>query len=209
MENTVTFNYMPYIHYDAYKYALDNLRKHYPLSDVFIYFDEFRDDIEKYQKVAEEYFCKFFVREQKVFYNSRHDSLDINIPKIIEVYDRIKYTCNSTESKWILIMEDDVLIKKPIQNWPSADVGTCRYYHRPGGGSVFNREKFLHSLAKADIVDIMKSVDNAYYAADVVLEHIFRRNNATFEEWPELAEPNYRDTSVHSVYHGYKDLYLK
>jgi hypothetical protein len=79
MENTITFNYMPYIHFEAYKFVLDNLRKHYPTSDVFIYFDLFRDDSEKYKEVANEYNCKFIIKDTAVFYTNREDSFEINI----------------------------------------------------------------------------------------------------------------------------------
>ena len=207
MENTITFNYMPYIYFESYKNALNNVRKHYPTADIFIYFDSFRDDIEKYRKVADEHNCKFIVRESHVFYTNREDSIEINTPKLIEVFERIKYTCETTDSKWILIMEDDVLIKKPIENFPKADVGTCRYYNRPGGGSVFSRTVFLDSLKVADIPNIISMGSDAKWAADVVLQNIFTKNNATFEVWEELAEPELRDDQPHSVYHGYKDLY--
>jgi hypothetical protein len=41
----------------------------------------------------------------------------------------------------------------------------------------------------------------------VLLETIFKKNGATFEEWDELAEPNCRDNEDHAVYHGYKELH--
>ncbi len=206
MENTITFNYMPYIYFESYKNVLNNVRLHYPTADIFIYMDSFRDDIEKYRKISDEHNCKFIVRDTHVFYTNRNDSLEVNTPKLVEVFDRIKHTCETTNSKWILILEDDVLIKRPIENWPKADVGTCRNYFRPGGGSIFNKDVFLDSLKNIDISNIMNSVPNANWAADVVLENIFKNNNAKFEEWVELAEPGYRDDSSHAIYHGYKDL---
>lgn len=206
MENTITFNYMPYTYFESYKNVLNNVRKYYPTSDIFIYFDSFRDDIEKYKKISDEYNCKFIIRDTHVFYTNREDSIETNTPKLVEVFDRIKYTCETTDSKWILILEDDVLIKRPINKFPNADVGTCREYFRPGGGSIFNRNTFLESLKNANINNIIQTVQNAHWAADVVLENIFRNNKAKFEEWVELAEPSHRDNISHAVYHGYKDL---
>jgi hypothetical protein len=207
MENTITFNYMPYIYFESYKNALNNVRKHYPSADIFIYFDSFRDDIEKYRKVADEYNCKFIVRESHIFYTNREDSIKINEPKLLEVFNRIKYTCERTNSKWIMILEDDVLIKRKIQRWPASDVGTCRNYFRPGGGSIFSKELFLKAIENTNISNIINTIPDANWAADVVLENIFIRNGATFEEWVELAEPAYRDNTDHAIYHGYKDLY--
>lgn len=207
MENSISFIYAPYIYFDAYRFALDNLRKYYTDSDVFIYFDSFRDDIEKYKEVALEYNCKFILRDEKVFYTDRNDSFEINSKKMIEISNRLIYSCENTKSEWMMIFEDDVLIKKRIENFPKADVGTSRYYFRPGGGSVFKRLAYLDAIKKADIPKIMEHTINATWAADVVLEHVFRLNEATFEEWEELAEPGHRDNFPHSVYHGFKNLY--
>ena len=46
MENTITFNYMPYIYFESYKNVLNNVREYYPTADIFIYIDSFRVDIE-------------------------------------------------------------------------------------------------------------------------------------------------------------------
>jgi hypothetical protein len=132
---------MPYIHFDAYKFVLENLRQHYPDSDVFIYFDSFREDAEKYKHVALEYNCNFILCDNTVFYTDVNDSFDVNSKKMIEIYDRISNTCNNSKSDWILIVEDDVYIKKQIEKFPNADVGTSRYYFRPGGGSIFKRNR--------------------------------------------------------------------
>jgi hypothetical protein len=207
MENTITFNYMPYIYFESYKNVLNNVRLHYPTADIFIYMDSFRDDIEKYRKISDDYNCKFIVRDVHVFYTNGNDPLEVNRPKLVEVFDRIKHTCKTTDSKWILILEDDVLIKRPIKYWPNSDVGTCREYFRPGGGSIFNKDIFLDSIEKVNIPNIINTVRNANWAADIVLENIFRLNNCTFEKWIELAEPEYFDKTDHAVFHGYKDLH--
>jgi formyltetrahydrofolate synthetase len=209
MNNTISFIYVPYIHFEAYKYSLQNLREHYPESDVFIYFDSFRDDIEKYKEIALEYNCKFILRDEKVFYTDRNDSFEINSKKMIEISKRLIHSCENTNSEWMMIFEEDVIIKKKIENFPKADVGTARYYFRPGGGSVFKRLAYLDAIKKADIPKIMETTINGSWAADVVLENVFRLNEATFEEWEELAEAGHRDNLPHSVYHGYKDLYNK
>ena len=49
-------------------------------------------------------------------------------------------------------------------------------------------------------------IPNASWAGDILLENVFKRNESTFEEWFELAEPEYRDDIDHAIYHGYKDL---
>ena len=207
MINKVAFIYNPYTYFESYKNVLNNLRKHYPNSDVFIYFDSFRDDIQKYSDVACEYNCIFNVRNQKMFYIHREDSIEINEPKLIEWLDRLTDVCENTDAHWILHLEDDVVVKREIKHFPSADVGTNREYFRVGGGSIFKREVFLDSIKKVNVSNLIKTIPDACWAGDLLLEHIFRSNDIKYEKWVELAEPGYYDNTEHAIYHGYKDLH--
>jgi len=211
MENTVSFILAAYIHTEACRYSLSTVRQYYPDSDIFMYFDSFRSqkDREDYEKIAKEFNCKFIVRENQIFFVSKNDSIQINAPKMYEMCDRLTHACENTNSDWMLILEEDVILKRKIENYPQSDVGTCRSYNRPGGGSIFKRETFLNSIKNVDVNNIIRSVPDAYWAADVVLENIFRRTNTTMQEWTELAEADYRETENHAVFHGYKDLYKK
>ncbi len=207
MINKIAFIYNPYTYFESYKNVLSNVRKHYPTADVFIYFDSFRDDIQKYSDVAYENNCIFNIRQQKMFYIHREDSVEINEPKLIEWLNRIKSVCESTDAEWILHLEDDVVVKREIRNWPTKDVGTNREYFRAGGGAIFKREVFLDSIKKVDISYLIKTIPDASWAGDLLLEHIFRNNNVQYEKWIELAEPGYYDNTDHAIYHGYKDLH--
>lgn len=207
MINKVAFIYNPYTYFESYKNVLNNLRKHYPNSDVFIYFDSFRDDIQKYSDVAYEHNCVFNVRKQKMFYIHREDSIEINEPKLIEWLDRITDICENTSADWILHLEDDVVVKREIKHFPSADVGTNREYFRAGGGAIFKREVFLDSIKKVNVSNLIKTIPDACWAGDLLLEHIFRSNSVKYEKWIELAEPGYYDNTDHAIYHGYKDLH--
>jgi hypothetical protein len=207
MKNKIAFIYNPYMYFESYKNVLSNLRKHYPTADVFIYFDSFRDDIQKYSDVANDYGCKFNIRKEKMFYIHREDSIDVNEPKVLEWLNRIKYTCENTDVEWVLQLEDDVVVKREIKKFPVTAVGACRDYLRPGGGTIFKRESFLDSINKVNASELIRTIPNASWAGDWLLQNIFKMNNVTFEEWVELAEPGYRDNKDHAVYHGYKDLH--
>jgi hypothetical protein len=207
MEPTITFTYNPYTYFHSYKNVLENIRKWYSDSDIFIYMDSFRDDLNKYKKVSDDYNCNFIIRWDEMYYINRHDPTHINLPKMMEWLNRLKYTCENTNSEWIMLVEDDVLLKREIQRWPVSDVGTNRQFLRVGGGSVFKRNVFLDSLKKVDVSNIIKTTPNASWAGDVLLEHIFRNNNIKHEKWVELAEPDYFDKTDHAVFHGYKDLH--
>ena len=207
MTNKIAFIYNPYIYFESYKNVLNNLRKHYPNSDVFIYFDSFRDDIQKYSDVAYEHNCIFNIRQEKMFYIHKEDSIEINESKVIEWLNRLKNICENTDADWILHLEDDVIIKREIKHFPTADVGTCREYFRPGGGAIFKRESFLDSIKKVDVPQLIRTIPDASWAGDLLLENIFRNNDIQFEKWIELAEPGYCDDRDHAVYHGYKELH--
>jgi len=207
MINKIAFVYNPYTYFQSYKNVLNNVRKHYPKADIFIYFDSFRDDIQKYSDVAYENNCIFNIRQQKMFYIHKEDSIEINEPKLTEWLNRIKNTCENTDAEWILQLEDDVVVKREIKEFPSMDVGTCREYFRPGGGTIFKRESFLDSINKVEISELIKTIPDANWAGDLLLENIFRNNNIQHEMWIELAEPQHRDNIDHAIYHGYKDLH--
>jgi hypothetical protein len=207
MENTIAFTYNPYIYFESYKNVLNNVRLHYPDSDIFIYMDSFRNDLQKYIEIASKDNCITSIRQNEMFYIHKEDSIEINLPKMVEWIERIKLTCKNTKAKWILLLEDDVIVTRQIKHFPSVDVGTNREYFRVGGGAIFKKEMFLNCIEKVDIEDIIRTTKHASWAGDLLLEHIFTKNDVEHEKWIELAEPGYYDNTDHAIYHGYKDLH--
>jgi len=208
MENTITFTYNPYKYFQSYKNVLTNIRKHYPHEDIFVFFDKGRADLTRYIDVAKSYDCIVEVRDNPLDYVHRTDPREINEPKITEWYNRLIKTCELSTSKWIMLVEDDVLLKRKIKNWPSTDCGTNRdRIGFLGGGSIFQRERFLECIKTVDINKIIEKEKRAVWAGDVLLKHIFLGNDSTHEKWVELAEPGYFDGNDHAVFHGYKDLH--
>jgi hypothetical protein len=208
MKDNIAFTYNPWKHLNSYKNTLYNVRKYYPNSDIFIFFDGNRDDLQEYIEVASNYNCIVSVRDNEVGYINRFSNMEENIPKMLEWTDRIKSACESSDSEWAMLLEDDVLIKRAIKYWPSSDCGKNRdNVGFLGGGSVFRRQKFLECLYKSDIPTIIRKDINAGWAGDHLLRYIFRLNGATEEKWVELAEPEYYDDTDHAVFHGYKKLH--
>jgi hypothetical protein len=210
MENTITFTYNPYTYFHSYKNVLENIRKWYSESDIFIYMDSFRDDLDNYKKVSDDYNCNFIVRRDEMYYINGHDPTHINLPKMMEWLNRLKYTCENTNSEWIMLVEDDVVVKRKIQRWPVSDVGTNRNNFRPGGGSIFKREVFLkiyENLGESGLEKIIRQQHTYSWAGDTLIERIFKDANVSNEKWIELAEPGYYDNTNHAVFHGYKDIH--
>lgn len=211
MENTIAFTYNPYTYYHSYKNTLENIRKWYSDEDVFIYMDSFRDDLDKYKSISDSYNCNFIVREKEMYFINRSDSIDTNLPKMMEWLYRIKYTCENTSSDWIMLVEDDVLIKRKIEKWPSTDCGINRHdVSFLGGGSIFKRYKYIEAydaIGVNNIENIIQQIHLISWAGDMMLKVLFNNINATAEKWIELAEPEYFDNTDHAVFHGYKELH--
>lgn len=211
MKNRIAFFYNPQKYFHSYENTLQNLRIHYPESDVYIFLDSNRDDIEKYKNISDKFNCKFEIRDREVFFIDRNDSTEINKPKMVEWVERIKYVCEKADSEWIMLLEDDVLIKRKILLWPKSDCGKNREAAGfLGGGSIFKRKKFLEIFNIIYITDIEKIVEKYHicsWAGDMLLKFLFAIVNASNEKWVELAEPGYNDNGDHAVFHGYKDLH--
>lgn len=207
MENTIAFIYNPYTYFESYKNVLHNVRKHYEDSDIFIYMDSFRNDLQKYVDVSAKHNCNLTIRQNKMFFIDRNDSIEINLPKMIEWIERLKITCENTNADWILLLEDDVIVKRKVLQFPKVECGTNREYFRTGGGSIIKREILLNCIKNTDIPTTIKAIPNTDWAGDLLLEHIFRNNDVKYEKWIELAEPGYYDNTDHAIYHRYKELH--
>jgi hypothetical protein len=208
MRDKIVFTYNPWKYLNSYKNTLYNVRKHYPNSDIFVFFDGSRDDLQEYLEAAAKYNCIVSVRSNELGYINRSNSIEENMPKQLEWIDRIKSACEASESEWAMLLEDDVLIKRAIEHWPTADCGkNMDQIGFLGGGSIFRRKVFLDCLEKSDVPNIIKGSHTASWAGDHLLSHIFRPHGATEEKWIELAEPDYYDRGPHAVFHGYKDLH--
>ena len=65
-----------------------------------------------------------------MFFINRNDSIEINLPKMIEWIERLKITCENTNADWILLLEDDVIVKRKVLQFPKVECGTNREYFR-------------------------------------------------------------------------------
>lgn len=210
MENKIAFTYMPYEYFESYKNVITNVRKYYPDSDIMIYFDDNKKYINKYIDVAKEFNCTYYIREKHYNYIYREDDLSINLPKIQESCARTYNTCLNSEAEWIMMLEDDVLLKRQIKSWPHSDCGTNREYFKIGGGAIFKREKFkqaYENLREEGIENIIKNHPVCVWAGDELYKEMLLTVNCSYEKWIELAEPEYCDDTDHAVFHGYKDLH--
>ena len=138
-----------------------NIRKYYPHSYYFLG----SDGIDDLSEIANKYKCDYKFYENRLGYPS-YDS-----KKVIEWLHRFKYACEQCETSHIMMVEDDVWIKKPLtidDNWqmvgydvkigniiPSniiKSIGTfsgkepLTNQYGLGGGSIFKVRTFLDNF---------------------------------------------------------------
>lgn len=139
---------------------VDNVRKYYPETYYFLASDA-SDDL---SEIAFSYNCDYRFYTEKVGYPS------YNLEKILVWFERFRYACQKCNTSHIMMMEDDVWIKKPItiiDTWEMAghdirignvipdyiiDSITEFFGKRPltnqygcGGGSIFKVSTFLEN----------------------------------------------------------------
>lgn len=205
--STVAFHYNPRSFLKSYAHVLKNVKEYYSDSEIFVYLDNNRADLIPYIELALDYRCIVSVRNKYMYYIDRNEHIEVNYPKMKEWINRLRMTCEEATAEWIMLLEDDVVVKRRVKHWPTADCGKNRHdIGFLGGGSVFRREVFLECLKKTDVADLILKDSTASWAGDFLLSLIFRNQNCTEEKWVELAEPGYWDDKDHAVFHGYKDL---
>ena len=207
----ITFCYQDSLHFNAFKFCIENIRKYYPDSPIFLYRSLQDNKLEEYKKVCSDYNIILTIRHRHQGYISRFDTMEQNLPKMLESHYRIYHSCINSNSEWVMLVEDDVLIKRAIKRWPNSDCGKNRdHIGHCAGGSVFKRQIYIDIYQKLgeDGLATMIQTDHTYsWAGDALKAIIFREHGATEERWVELAEPESYDGEDHAVYHGYKDLH--
>jgi len=210
MSNTIAFNFQDSIYIHSFENCIKNVRKYYENQLIDFYIDSNSNRIEQYTDICRIYNVEITIRDRHQGYINRNDSFDINIPKILESHYRIYNTCKKAKSDWIMLLEDDVLIKRLIINWPKAQCGTNREYFKNAGGSIFKREMYINvyeNIGEAGLEKIIKTNHTYSWAGDELKQKLFTDAGISYEKWIELAEPNYNDDTDHAVFHGYKDLH--
>ena len=133
----ISFNFQDSNYIHSFENCIKKVRKFYQKELIDFYIDSNSNNIEEYKNICEKYKVEITIREINQGYIDRNDSIEINIPKMLESHYRIYKTCKKSNSEWIMLLEDDVLIKREIRYWPITECGTNREYFKNGGGSIF------------------------------------------------------------------------
>jgi hypothetical protein len=164
MKSQLGFYLWAYKNIESVDYILEKLRQSYPDSDLVIS----SDAGENFQDIANKYNAIKYIHGDKS-HGSALDSPEGNrygwtVNEARLWLDRIYEACKVMTNDYIMLMEEDVLVKErfrfpakdliaiPIKNpigsagldWIRKQGGNANYpYYSAGGGSIFNRLKFI------------------------------------------------------------------
>jgi hypothetical protein len=160
---SISFFHIASVYPKATEVVIDNVRKHHTDSYYFLAIDGIRTE---YILTAEKYNCDNIIYTDNIGGPVPPIGFDLN--KTIQFLERFKRACESSNNSHIIMMEDDVLIIKPItinSEWEHAGADTKIGNHIPdfvlslieqhcgkrpsftqygaGGGSIFKVSTFL------------------------------------------------------------------
>ena len=200
------------VYYAVYKnkkatdVVLTNFRKHFPDNPVVLISDGGDD----FSDLAEKFNCKYYYREN-IFGLGNLDRDPYDSKRTIEWWDRQKLVCDETGSDYIMIMEDDVLVREPFDINPPfhlrgvrignqftgkmiTDIYNCTRqvstHYGMCGGSIYNAKTFLkvYNDVVEDIknnMDRMMEEDPASYkmlgAVDANITYHFAKRGYKYE----------------------------
>lgn len=118
---TLGVYHQSYYNKKAFQFAYSSFREHFPTSPYVIYSDN-GDDFSEY---ASEY-CYYRRSDVRNYGTGDNAYWRANVDMFINYYTRIKDACELCKTDYMLIMEDDVYVRKPFQITEDFDVvGPC------------------------------------------------------------------------------------
>jgi len=199
--------------------VLREFRRHYPLATVHLISDGGDD----FADVAAEFGC--------VYYYERRIGLQIKVGKdsLHEWLRRFERVCLECQEDWLLVLEDDVLVRKPIHQPRHAIEGAnlghklwwrpiWKYVHdrHPnlvnngyggGGGSLVNREKAIEAIRlywERENFDAWKRMCR-YVASDIWLTVMFMAAGYQYGPCADLVQTYFTpewQTTNHAIVHA-------
>lgn len=223
MNNKIAFMIFPYLA-EGIDFVLTNLTKVYSKeeSEIYVFIDDeyhIKDRITDTRR-----FDLFFKTSKKYEVNTvvaknRFTFCTGNYPeesklKLLELFNRFLYVCNQSDAKWIVVLEDDVLVRKKITKFPTTDFtvasgGLCT------GGIIYNREKLkmaIESYSEKELLSEMKDFP-FYFAGDQLIKRVLIKRGLTFSWFQDHADgirPEHTDAAViHNIKDHYPPYYLE
>lgn len=170
MKSQLGFYLWAYSNTESVDYILGKLRNVYPDSDLILSSDNGSD----MSQIAEKYSATKYIHGEKS-HGPSHKSLETGrygwtVTEARIWIDRLYEACNSITNNWVMLMEEDVLVKERFRfpatdivmipniknaictsgmDWVKSRNGKTSYpWYSAGGGSIINRQKFIDAYEK-------------------------------------------------------------
>lgn len=208
----VGFYYNLHVNIHSFMYSALTIRKHMPFSPVQLVTDRDLPNLDQYKVVAELLEIPITIRNTRCTYIDGSHDLDFNIAKMYEWFDRMYYMCEILSTKWVVRMEDDVYLRRPITKFPGTEAGGSHIAHGMGGGTIFNRLAFMEMYKKLDYDYLDKKCrenETNNFAADGILRYMFTENGYGYTKWEDITEDWHGEDPDAALHHGDKSLYDK
>jgi hypothetical protein len=208
MENTIDFIFHP-LFAEGAEFVLKNVRNVYPsnISKIFVWVDDdyiIKDEIiniaNKYEATAIQSTGKFTWCSSRKPEESKQ--------RLLEWCRRLQKTAEESTAKWIMYLEDDVLVRDKIVNFPTTNAGI-----NPGivasGGSIHlvsTIRTIFQKYSNEELLEIMKPFP-LYFAADRLLLKLYSDNEYEYSVLSDLADGIPPERTNKPILHNIKTHY--
>jgi hypothetical protein len=208
MENTIDFFFNP-LFKEGTEFVLQNVRNVYSsdISKIFVWIDndyiiknEIIDITNKYKATAIQSTGKFTWCSSSNAIESKQ--------RLLEWCRRLQKTAELSSAKWIMYLEDDVLVRGKVTQFPTTSAGV-----NPGivasGGSIHlasTIRTIFQKYSNDELLEIMKP-HPFYFAADRLLLKLYSDNGYEFSVLKQLADGIPPDQTDKPILHNIKTHY--
>lgn len=210
--NSVGYFYNLHVNLYSFLYCITTVKKFSPESPIQLFTDVHSPMYQEYAVLSSILKLPITVRDVDCSFIDKSTSFESNLVKMQEYVNRMYTACKAMDVKWVVRLEDDVHMRRPISRFPETTAAGNHGDFGMGGGSIFDREVFVslyEQMGPAYIESKCKSQKDYAWAGDGLLRYFFTDNGYTYSKWSEITEDWYDADKDAAFHHGDKSLYNK
>jgi hypothetical protein len=206
----VGFYYNLHVNIQSFMHSVLTVKKNMPGAPIMLVTDKSLENLAEYEYIAEILHLPIIMRAEHCTYIERTDPLEVNIVKMYEFFDRMYDVSTKMNTKWVIRMEDDVYLRKPITRWPDTPIAGNSDAGGMGGGSIFDRMSFIKHYEQIQYTYIeskCRENETNNFSADGIMRWMFTEHDYKYSKWREITEDWHDQDRDGAVHHGDKTLY--
>jgi hypothetical protein len=212
--------------------SLSSFRNFYPNNTIVLISDNGYD----YTEMAKHFNCIYIHCTDKANFNHKDLDSGSHIENSHKLIERFYNAYSLIKEEYVLLLEDDVIINKPVNHIFTADInGNCvnvfsneiieefsknykhidvskKYYFSGAGGSIMHRSNMMKYMQNKEIInDILFNWKKYFLPIDICQDFLFSciatLNNGTIDWCRETGDWFYGINPEIAVQHQFKQLY--